>query len=451
MNPTTSDPRVAPGLSSQLIVAGDDGYEQARRVHNGLIDKHPECIARCHDIDDVIAAVRHARGRGLEIAVRGGGHNVAGLATVDGGMMIDLSPMKAVHVDPRSRTARVQPGASWVHFNRATQQFGLATTGGVISSTGVAGLTLGGGYGWMMGRHGMAHDNLVAAQLVSADGELLVANTEAHADLFWALRGGGGNFGIVVWFEFRLHPVDTVLGGLVAYPIAEARRVLRAYRDLTCAGISDDLTIFCGFGRLPDGSAVIALPGCHLGDPETAERELAPFRSLGQPALDAFGPLPYGALNSMQDEAFPRGARNYWKSAFLRELSDATIDVMAAAAETAPSTMSSLTVEHFHGAATRIAGDATAYPHRTAGHNLVLIAQWLDPAGDTENIAWAREAFAELQPHTAEASYVNYLDADDGARLAHAYGANWGRLQEVKRRYDPDNVFHLNHNIDPGF
>jgi FAD/FMN-containing dehydrogenase len=332
--------------------------------------------------------------------------------------MIDLAPMKAVHVDPMTRTVRAQPGANWGDFNRATQLFGLATTGGLISSTGVAGLTLGGGYGWIMGRYGMAHDNLVSVQLVTADGQLVIANADENPELFWALRGGGGNFGIAVWFEFRAHELSTVVGGLVAYPVAQAGDVFRRYRDLTSAGVPDDLTIFCGFGKLPDGTDVVALPGCHLGTAAEAEADPAPFRALGEPALDALGEISYGVLNSLQDEAFPRGARNYWKSAFLRELSDDAIDAMVAASARAPSPMSSITIEHFHGEATRVDPAATAYPHRAPGYNLVLIAQWLDSADDAANIAWAREAFAALTPYTADASYVNYLDEDDCSRWA---------------------------------
>jgi len=437
-------------FSGQVLAASDAGYDDIRQVHNGLIDKRPELIARCQNTADVADAVRLGRDQGLEISVRGGGHNVAGRAVSEGGLMIDLQAMKGIHVDPIRHTVRAQGGLTWGEYNRATHAYGLATTGGVVSTTGIAGLTLGGGIGWLMGKYGMAIDNLRSVEIVMADGEIRTASAEVEPDLYWAVRGGGGNFGVTSSFEYDAHPLSTVFGGIIAFDLPDAPKVFDFYRDFTSSS-PDELVSFCGLVHAPDGSGhkIAALPICHCGVPSEAERAAERLRTAATPLVDLLGPMPYPVVNTLLDGGFPKGARNYWKSAFFKELSDEAVGIMREAFEKAPSIMSGLVVEHFHGLVTRIPATATAYPHRQPGYNLVLAAEWLDPADDEANIRWARETFTALAPHMADAAYVNYLDTDDLDRVRVAYGPNWERLVSLKRRYDPDNVFRLNQNIDP--
>jgi FAD/FMN-containing dehydrogenase len=454
---TTRDEKVD-GLRGQLagdvLTPGDHGYDEARRVHNGMIDRRPAVIARCRGTADVQAAVRFARERSLEIAVRGGGHNVAGNAVSDGGLVVDLSAMRGVHVDPRTRRARAQGGATWADYNRETQLHALASTGGVVSSTGIGGLTLGGGLGWLMGKHGMAVDCLRAAEIVTATGEVLHAAPEERPELFWAVRGGGGNFGVATWFEYEVYPVGPmVTAGLVAHPLSAARDVLRFYRDLT-ASLPDDLTVFAGLVHAPDGSGakLAAIVMCHAGSVEAGERAAAPVKRFGTPALDVIGPMPYPAVNTIFDAGFPRGALNYWKSSFLSALSDEAIDTLIARFAAAPSPMSALLLEHFHGAATRVGVTDTAFPHRTPGFNLLVVGEWMEPAATTANVGWVRDTYKAMTSHFASGRYVNYLNAEEVGEqnaVAAAFGPNGKRLAEVKRRYDPDNVFHLNQNIKP--
>ncbi|MGQ0733587.1 MAG: FAD-binding oxidoreductase [Acidobacteriota bacterium] len=441
-------------MAGSVLVAGDPGYDEARRLHNGLIDRRPAVIARCCGAADVQAAVRAGRALGLEIAVRGGGHNVGGFAVCEGGLMVDLSLMRGVVVDPRARRARAQGGATWGDYNRETQVYGLASTGGVVSTTGIAGLTLGGGLGWLLGKYGMAVDNVRVIHLVTASGEVIQASDEDHADLFWALRGGGGNFGVATAFEYEVHPVGPmVLAGLVAHPFGAARAVLRFYRDFT-ATLPEDLTAFAGLVHAPDGSGakLAALVVCHIGDADRASREVEPVRTFGAPALDAVGPMTYGTANTLFDAGFPKGALNYWKANFLAEMSDEAIDTMVAQFDACPSPMSAMFLEHFHGAATRVAPTATAFPHRRVGYNLAIIGEWIDPAQTAANTTWVRQTYDALAPSFASGRYVNYLNADEGAQakdVSSAFGPNWARLKEIKRRYDPENVFHLNQNIAP--
>jgi FAD/FMN-containing dehydrogenase len=437
-------------LSGQVLTPSDAGYDDIRQVHNGLIDKRPALIARCQNTADVADAVRLGRDQGLEISVRGGGHNVAGRAVSEGGLMIDLQAMKGIHIDPFGHTVRAQGGLTWGEYNRATHAYGLATTGGVISTTGIAGLTLGGGIGWLMGKYGMAIDNLRSVEIVMADGEIRTASAEVEPDLYWAVRGGGGNFGVTSSFEYDAHPLSTVFGGIIAFDLPDAPKVFDFYRDFT-AGSPDELVAFCGLVHAPDGSGhkIAAVPICHCGQPSEGERAAERLRTAATPLVDLLGPMPYPVVNTLLDDGFPKGARNYWKSAFFKELSDEAVGIMLEAFEKAPSIMSGLVVEHFHGLVTRIPATATAYPHRQPGYNLVLTAEWLDPADDEANIRWAKETFAALTPHMADAAYVNYLDTDDLDRVRVAYGPNWERLVSLKRRYDPDNVFRLNQNIDP--
>jgi FAD/FMN-containing dehydrogenase len=444
---------LAKTFTGQLLGPTDPGYEDARRVHNGLIDKRPALIARCRGVADVVDAVKLARDHGLEAAIRGGGHNVAGRATTDGGLMIDLSPMKGIHVDPKSCTARAQGGLTWNEFNRETQLHGLATTGGVVSSTGIAGLTLGGGLGWLMGKHALALDNLLSAEVVLADGRVVMASRDEHPDLFWALRGGGGNFGVAASFEYRLHPVGpAVTGGLVAWPFAAAWDVLRHVRDVT-ASLPDEFTVFAGLVHAADGSGekLAAVVLCHCGTLAAGEDAVRPIKGFGTPALDAVGPVPYSQLNAMLDAAYPRGALNYWKSSFLAGLSDEAIRAMIDCFARCPTPMGQLLLEYVHGAVTRVGVTDTAFPHRAEGYNMLVLAEWTDPRHNDACIAWARESYAALRPFMGAGRYVNYMGADEdgGDVLAAAYGPNYRRLQEIKAKYDPGNFFRLNQNIRP--
>jgi FAD/FMN-containing dehydrogenase len=438
-------------FSGPVLAPGDPGYDEARRVHNGLIDKRPAVIARCLHTADVADAVNFGRSEGVEISVRGGGHSVAGRAVTDGGLMIDLSLMKGIHVEPVRSAARVQPGVTVGELDRATAAFGLATPSGVVSSTGIAGLTLGGGIAWLMGKHGMAVDNLQSAEVVLASGQVVTASEDTEPDLFWALRGGGGNFGVVTSFEHRTHPLASVLGGPVLHPLDAAPRLFSFYREFA-ADLPDDLSTQAAFLHAPDGSGakLCAVAVCHAGDDaDRAEADVRPLRRFGSPAVDMIQRIPYPAVNSGFDWLSPAGVLAYWKSAFFSELSDPAVEVMTSAFERAPSELCALVIEDFHGAVTRVAPTATAYPHRERGYNLFLISHWTDPAQTEAGIAWARETFDALAPYMADRAYTNYLSADDYDRVRQAYGPNYERLVELKRRYDPDNIFRLNHNIDP--
>ena len=438
---------LAARFSGMLVGPEDSRYDELRRVHNGMIDRRPALIGRCLGSADIADAVNFARTRGLELAVRGGGHNVAGRAVCDGGLMLDMSLMKAIRVDPIRRTALAQGGVTWREFNRETQARGLATTGGVISTTGIAGLTLGGGLGWLMAKYGLATDNLIAAEVVTAAGEIVRASKDENADLFWALQGGGGNFGAVSWFEYRLHPVGAVTSGMIAFPFENARDVLKFFRDIS-SGLPDELTIFGGLLHAPDGARIAALIVCDCGSSEAA---LQSIKKFGRPIVDTIGPTSYEATNMMLDAGFPRGALNYWKSNFMAELSDQSIDTLVSQFTLCPSPLSALVLEHIHGAATRVAVDETAFPHRHEGYNCLIVSQWLTAAENTPNIGWARETYELLRPGFAAGRYVNYLGDDDSGQdaVAAAYGPNYQRLQTLKAKYDPANLFHLNQNIRP--
>jgi FAD/FMN-containing dehydrogenase len=437
-------------FGGSLLEPGDAAYDQTRRLHNGMIDKRPALIAQCRSTADVIDALSLARSAGAEIAVRGGGHGVAGRAATDGGLMIDLAPMRGIHVDPRRRTVRAEPGLTWREFNRAAAVHGLATTGGVVSSTGIAGLALGGGIGWLMGRYGLTVDNLISAEVVTAAGDVLTASDDEHADLFWALRGGGGNFGVVTSFEYRAHPVRDVVAGPVLHPFSDARGALAFHREFT-ATVPDDLTVGAALLYAPDGSGtkVAAAVPCHCGDPAVADDDIKPLRAHGTPVADLVAPMPYPTVNTLLDAAFPKGALNYWKSGFLPELSDDAVDVLVDAFERVPSTMTGIFLDHLHGAATRVAPDATAFPHRQEAFSVLILGQWADRSDTDANISWVQETFELLQPHLSDARYTNFLAADDTGVVRQGYGRNYARLAQIKRTYDPDNVFHLNHNIEP--
>jgi hypothetical protein len=439
-------------LRGGVLRPGEDGYDAGRRVWNGMIDRRPALIAGCAGPADVIRAVDFARNHEVLLAVRGGGHNVAGSGVCDGGLVIDLSRMKGIRVDPAARTVRAEGGVTWGELDAETQAFGLATTGGQVSTTGIAGLTLGGGYGNLARSFGLACDNLLSVDVVTAEGRLVTASAEEHPDLFWALRGGGGNFGAVTSFEFRLHEVGpTLTAGPLFYPLAAAGDVLRFYREFA-AGAPDALTCIPALATSPEGDPLAALVPVYAGPLAEAEAALRPLRAFGSPVVDQVGPMPYQAVQTMFDPSFPPGRRNYWKSGFLRDWDDAAIDTLAEhfARATSPYTM--VAAEHRGGAIGRVGPDETAVPHREFLYYLLILTGWDDPADDQINIRWTRELWAALQPFADDAVYVNALGdiADEGeARVRAAYGANYDRLVELKRQYDPTNLFRVNQNINP--
>jgi FAD/FMN-containing dehydrogenase len=441
----------APTFSGQLLLPTDPAYDQRRKVHNGLIDKRPAAIASCRGVADIVDAVRLARTLGLEVSVRGGGHNVAGRATIDGGLMIDLSPMKGVHVDARARAVRAQGGVLWNELNRETQLHGLATTGGVVGTTGIAGLTLGGGLGWLMPKYGLALDNLRSAELVLADGSVLRVSADENPDLFWAIRGGGGNFGIAASLEYQLHKVGPMItGGVVVHPMPRALDALRFFRD-QCNSLPDEAMLVAALQTAPDGSnaKIAAIVGAHCGSIEQGEAAFRPLKTFGPPVMDMIGPMPYATLSGMLDTAFPKGALNYWKAQFLTDLSDAAIQALIAGFEQCPSPMSHVIIEHFHGAATRVPLAATACTTRVTGFNVVIVSQWTDARESERSIRWARETFASLTPFLAATRYLNYLEDDAPNAAAVAYGPNLQRLRAIKTQYDPANFFRHNVNILP--
>lgn len=436
-------------MRGSLLTARDAGYDAARRIWNAMIDKRPALIARCTGAADVREAVRFAATHELLVSVRGGGHNVAGTAVCEGGLMIDLSPMKGVHVDPAARTAWAQPGVLWQDFDHETQAFGLATTGGVVGETGIAGLTLGGGVGWLVRKHGLACDNLLAADVVTADGQLRRATPDDHGELFWGLRGGGGNFGVVTAFQYRLHPVPTILGGLVVHPRAAARDVIRFHRDFV-ASAPEELTSYVALLTTPDGLPVVGVASCYCGDLREGERVLGPLRTFGSPLVDEMKPMPYAAMQGLFGPAFPWGHRNYWKSSFLRELPDAAVEAVVSQADRARSPLSAVALEYYGGAASRVAPAATAFPHREAKYNLLVLGQWREAAEDPEHIAWARGVWEAAQPWASGAVYLNAMGEVEGAQaVREAYGPNYARLAALKAQLDPKNIFRLNQNIAP--
>jgi FAD/FMN-containing dehydrogenase len=437
-------------LSGALLGPNDGDYEAARHVWNGMVDRRPALIARCASPADVQAALAFARPAGLAVAVRGGGHSAAGLGTCDGGVLIDLSPMNRVTVDPGSRTAVAGGGTTWGRYDAATQAHGLASTGGAISTTGIGGLTLGGGIGWLMRKHGLACDNLTGAEVVTADGQVVTASADENPDLLWALRGGGGNFGVVTSFTYRLHPVSQVLGGLLVHPAERAGELLRFYREQTSRA-SDELTTFAGLLHSPEGAPISALVTCHCGEPAQAEADMRPLREFGPPLADQVGPMPYTALQSMLDEGFPPGMQVYWTAHFLTGLSDAAIDTLVEHFGRITSPLSAILIEHLGGAVARVGADESAFAYRDAPYNLAVIARWTDPAESAErHVAWARGVREAMRPF-AQGVYVNYLGVGDEAeRVLSAYGdRTYARLAAIKAAYDPENVFRVNQNIRP--
>jgi FAD/FMN-containing dehydrogenase len=434
-------------LRGRVIEPGDPDYEDARKVWNGTIDKRPAAIVCAASVADVIATVRLVGAQKLPIAVRGGGHNVAGNATCDGGVVLDLSLMRSVHVDPVRRTARVEGGAIWRDFDHETQAFGLAAPGGLVSSTGVAGLTLGGGFGYLSRLYGMVSDNLLSVDVVIADGSFLTANAESHPDLFWALRGGGGNFGVATSFEFRLHPLDGMYGGLITFPFEMAPAVLKRYREV-CETAPDALTLYAGLLPGPEGGRIAGVVVAFAGPENEGRRWVQHIRDLGSVLMDTVARVPYTQIQQQMDAAYPKGLRNYWKSAYLFGLPDQAIQILVDSIASAPSPLCQMIVEQFGGAVTLLPGDATAFDHRAARYNVMILGLSTDPAHDAANARWARSVWQAMQPFATGGAYVNYLDADDDVHTAYR-GAKYERLAALKRQYDPENLFRLNQNIAP--
>ncbi|HEY6598555.1 MAG TPA: FAD-binding oxidoreductase [Pseudomonadales bacterium] len=446
---TTRFDALRTALRGTLLCEGDPHYDDARTVWNAMIDKRPVAIVRCAGVADVMASVNFARDAGLPLAVRGGGHNVAGNAVCEGGVVVDLSPMRSVHVDPTRRRARVEGGCTWRDLDIETAAFGLATTGGIIPSTGVGGLTLGGGLGWLMGTHGLSCDNVRSVDVVTADGTLVTASDEQNPDLYWGLRGGGGNFGVATSFEFALHPVERVIGGMVLYPLSGARTVLRFWREYI-ATAPDALATQPAFLTTPDGVRVLAIIVCWGGSIAEGERVLAPLRTVGTPLADLIEVIPYVRMQALLETGFPPGMRNYWKSNFLSEFGDAAIDVLIDAFARVPSNTTAVAIEDVRGAVHRVDADSMAFPHRGEHFNLLIVGIWRDRDDDAAHIRWVRELWNAMQPFSSSRVYVNYLGEEGRDRIKEAYGeAKYARLVQLKRKYDPENLFRSNQNIAP--
>lgn len=431
-----------------ILIPGDATYDNVRKIWNGMIDRKPAMIFQCQSVNDIILGIKTARRYNLPIAIRGGGHNVSGNAVCDDGVMIDLSVMKKVQVDPEQLTAKAQTGATWGDFDKATQVFGLATTGGVISTTGIAGLTLGGGVGWLVRHYGMSCDNVISAEMVTADGELVVANNHENPDLFWGIRGGGGNFGVVTSLTYRLHPVAKVFGGMILHPRQEAKKLIQFYREYMKTA-PNELTLYTGLLHTPDGVPVVAFMGCYSGDIERAADVLKPVLEFGSPIVNLMQEQPYQQMQTMLDGPFPHGNRYYWKSGFLEALSDEAIDTILEYAETTPSLGSAVLLELYGGKASQEPVGGTAYPHRQNLYDLVIGAHWTNPEEDENNLDWARSFWQALQPFSSNRVYVNTLGMEGEKRVKEAYGESYERLLTLKRKYDPENIFRMNQNIDP--
>lgn len=435
-------------IKGTVLQAGDAEYDNARKVWNGMIDRKPALIAQCTNADDIVDCVKFARKNDLVVSVRGGGHNVAGNAVCDGGLMIDLSKMKAINVDVENKTATAEPGVILREFDAATMALGLATTGGTVSDTGLAGLTLGGGLGWLMCKFGITADNLLSAEIVLANGEQVTADANNYPDLYWAIRGGGGNFGIVSKFKYQLHSFGpNVVAGMILYPMEQAKAVMKFYREYARTA-PDELMAYSGFIVTPDGLPVTMLLPAWMGDIKEADKHLAPLRGFGTPLADMITEMPYTALQSILDAAAPPGIRRYWKSGYFTDLSDELLDIVLKHVATRPSPLSPVLFLHMRGAAARTATEATAFGNRRDQWDSDIISQWLDAADDEKNITWTRNFWKEIEPLT-HGVYVNHLGSDDDARVANAYGSNFERLKTIKKKYDPDNFFRLNNNIKP--
>lgn len=444
-------------LRGELIRPGDDHYETARKVYNAMIDRHPLMVLRCADVADVIAAVNFARENKLPVAIRAGGHNVTGAATCDDGIVIDLSLMKGIQVDPTSRTASAQGGVTWGDLDHATHPFGLAAPGGIISTTGIAGLTLGGGIGHLTRNFGLSCDNLISADVVTADGRLLKASANENPDLFWAIRGGGGNYGVVTSFEFKLSPVDMVFAGPVLYPLSMAKDAMRFYRSYM-AKAPDNMNAFFAFLIVPPGppfpeplhnKPMCGIVACYTGPMDKAEEVVGPLREFGPPAFVGLGPLPFPALNGAFDALVPPGLQHYWKADFVKELTDEVIDAHVKYGPDIPTVSSAMHIYPVSGAAGRVGKNDTAFSYRDAQYVHVIAAMYPDPADTPKNMEWVRNYWSALHPYSAGGAYVNFMMDEGQDRITATYRDNYDRLVAVKNKYDPTNLFHLNQNIAP--
>jgi FAD/FMN-containing dehydrogenase len=445
------------GVRGDVITREDEDYEQTRRVYNAMIDKHPHVIIRVRDAGDARLAVDFARENELDLSIRGGGHSVPGFGTCDDGVVLDLSLMRGVRVDPRSKTARAEGGATWGDLNHAGYSFGLATTGGIISTTGVGGLTLGGGIGYLARGFGLSCDNLVSCDVVTADGNFLTASETDNEDLFWALRGGGGNFGVVTSLEYKLHPVKDIYGGPMFFELEHTADILRFFGEFI-ADAPEELGGFPAFQIAPPlpfipeerhGDTFCAIVACWAGPIDEGEGALKPIHDVAPVVAEHVGPMPYPMLNSAFDALVPPGLQHYWKANFVRELTDEVIDAHLEHGPKVPVVNSTVHIYPINGACHRVGPDATAFGHRDANFATVIAGMWPEASDNDKNIAWVRDYYAATAPHSEEGGYINFAADDDQDRVASNYGANYGKLAEVKRKYDPDNVFHMNQNIKP--
>src|ERR671930_182901 len=449
---------LAQALRGELITPGDPGYAEARTIWNGAHDRRPALIVRCAGVADVMRAVEFARSEELLVAVRGGKHSIPGFSTCDDGIVIDLSPMQGIRVDPQAGRAVAQTGLTWSEFDHETQAFGLATTGGLVSTTGIAGFTLGGGIGWLMRKHGLTCDNLMSADVVTADGQLVHASEDENPELFWGLRGGGGNFGVVTSFEYRLHPVGpTVAGGPVFYPGERTGEILRFYRDWVQEA-PDELTTLVNLLTAPPapflpeewhGRPLVAIIGVHSGSVDEGERAMRPLRELGDPVADLMGPIPYVAMQSLIDPLWGPGAHSYFKAGWLGGLDDAAIDTLIEYRDTVTSPKSEIHIQHIGGAVARVSADATAFGDRSAPFLLNILASTFTADGHDEAVAWAQDLYGAMAPSLTGGTYVNFLSNEGDGRVRAAYGDKYDRLVALKDRYDPTNLFRLNQNIKP--
>ena len=444
-------------VRGQLITAADEGFDEARMVHNGMFDRYPLAVLRAQQVGDVMSAVNFAREHGLDLSVRGGGHSGPGFGTNDGGIVIDMSAMRTVRVDPKTKTARADAGATWGDFNYATHAFGLATTGGIISTTGIAGLTLGGGIGYLSRALGLSIDNLVSADVVTADGAFRTASERENEDLFWGLRGGGGNFGVVTSLEYRLSEVDQVFAGPIFYNLEDAATVFRMF-DEFIRDAPEEFGGFPGFqiapplGFIPEdrhGDTLCLVVAHWTGRLDRAEKVLQPFRDVAPIVADGTGPLPYPALNGAFDVLYPKGLRAYWKGAFVKDLPDAAIAAHVDHGSQVPEVTCTMHLYPINGACHRVGPNDTAFAYRDATYGMVLLAGWTDPADDSDRIKWLRDYYDALSPYSEPGGYINFMQDDDYGRIRDNYRQNYDRLVEVKRTYDPDNLFHVNQNVSP--
>jgi FAD/FMN-containing dehydrogenase len=446
------NPSAIEGLKKQvrgeILQSGDATYDETRSIYNAMIDRRPAAIVRPSGTEDVVAAVRFAREHGLPLSIRGGGHNVAGNAVCDDGVMLDMSKMKGIQIDKESRTAIADPGLTLGDYDKATTAQDLVSPMGIVSKTGIAGLTLGGGMGWLGGKYGLACDNLIGAEVVTAEGKTVRASEKENFDLLWGLRGGGGNFGVVTKFQYRLHPLEPMLGGLLIHPISKAKDLLHFYREIT-RQLPDELSVVAGLMTAPDGNVVSAMVAGYMGDPAKGEKALAPLRVFGPPLADTVAVVPYVQHQSMFDEAYPPGQFHYWKSGFIDAIPDDAIDVCIEHFHRRSSPLTQVVLEHMHGAASRVPATATAFPHRFDHYALSGFCIWTNPADEDVNIRWVEEFWEAVQPYLSGRVYVNYLGQEGADRVREAYGPNFDRLAALKKKYDPTNFFRLNQNIPP--